>query len=112
MIRLDNTAKTSDVAKTSLVAVGLIILSVAFGGVLFAIAVALLSMLGFIAWYIAGHNWPTIPQGHCPNCRYDLRGNPDCETCPECGHPNIGEQTDTGDSSINQDDWPFEEAED
>jgi hypothetical protein len=24
--------------------------------------------------------------GHCPHCHYDLRGNPDAEACPECGH--------------------------
>ena len=33
--------------------------------------------------------WPDlrrrIPPGHCPNCRYDLRGLPPNSPCPECG---------------------------
>ena len=25
-------------------------------------------------------------RGHCPQCRYDLRGRPPTSPCPECGH--------------------------
>ena len=27
-----------------------------------------------------------VLEGHCPACHYDLRGGPDREQCPECGH--------------------------
>ncbi len=52
-----------------------------------SIIVAISCIAGFVGYYIFRLLHPRIQPGCCPNCRYDLRGNPDGEACPECGHP-------------------------
>jgi hypothetical protein len=33
----------------------------------------------------AWRGWRSIPPGHCPRCRYDMRALPQGAPCPECG---------------------------
>jgi hypothetical protein len=59
-----------------------------FGWLLVLITLEALGWVFLLRWLIEG-SWLSraarAEDGHCPNCLYDLRGNPTTPHCPECG---------------------------
>ena len=57
------------------------------GGLVLLISGAVSTVLGLILyWPVSARLKRTLAAGPCcPQCGYDLRGNPQAETCPECG---------------------------
>lgn len=48
--------------------------------------VGLVLLMAGIYGYYRSCSKPSNMNGRCPNCGYDLRGNPEATECPECGN--------------------------